>query len=66
MAECISSVTVQVEEWMPDATLRQAVLTKLALPAGVPLTKDKMPLLQKFGFELIIMTQMRQSLTSQV
>ena len=31
---------------MPDATLRQAVLTKLALPAGVPLTKDKMLLLE--------------------
>ena len=36
------SVTAQVEEWMPDATLRQAVLTKLDLPAGAPLTKDKM------------------------
>ena len=41
------SVTAQVEEWMPDATLRQAVLTELELQAGVPLTKDKMPLLQK-------------------
>ena len=40
------SVTAQVEEWMPDATLRQAVLTKLDLPAGVPLTKDKMLSLQ--------------------
>ena len=36
------SVTAQVEDWMPDATLRQAVLTTLELPAGVPLTKDKM------------------------
>ena len=36
------SVTAQVEEWMPDATLRQAVLTTLDLSAGVPLTKDKM------------------------
>ena len=25
------SVTAQVEEWMPDATLRQAVLTELDL-----------------------------------
>ena len=40
------SVTAQVEEWMPDATLRQAVLTTLELPAGVPLTKDKMLLLK--------------------
>ena len=40
------SVTAQVEEWMPDATLRQAVLTTLDLPAGVPLTKDKMLLLE--------------------
>ena len=40
------SVTAQVEEWMPDATLRQAVLTTLELPAGVPLTKDKMQWLQ--------------------
>ena len=36
------SVTAQVEEWMPDATLRQAVLKALDLSAGVPLTKDKM------------------------
>ena len=42
----ISSVTAQVEDWMPDATLRQAVLTTLELPAGVPLTKDKMLSLQ--------------------
>jgi hypothetical protein len=40
------SVTAQVEEWMPDATLRQAVLTTLDLSAGVPLTKDKMLLLE--------------------
>ena len=37
------SVTAQVEEWMPDATLRQAVSKALDLPAGAPLTKDKMP-----------------------
>jgi Leucine-rich repeat (LRR) protein len=41
------SVTAQVEEWMPDATLRQAVLTTLDLSAGVPLTKDKMLLLKR-------------------
>lgn len=35
------------EDWMPDATLRQAVLTALELPAGVPLTKDKMLWLQR-------------------
>ena len=40
------SVTAQVEEWMPDATLRQAVLKALDLSAGVPLTKDKMLSLQ--------------------
>ena len=40
------SVTAQVEEWMPDATLRQAVLKALDLPAGAPLTKDKMLSLQ--------------------
>ena len=60
------SVTAQVEEWMPDATLRQAVLTKLDLPAGVPLTKDKMLSLQQSYIRLIIMTQTCQSLTSPV
>ena len=43
------SVTAQVEEWMPDATLRQAVLKTLDLPAGAPLTKDKMQWLQRLN-----------------
>ncbi len=30
------------ESWMPDAALREAVRETLALPAGVPLTKDLM------------------------
>ena len=43
------SVTAQVEEWMPDATLRQAVSKALDLPAGAPLTKDKMLWLQRLN-----------------
>ena len=31
-----------VEEWMPDAALREAVREALELPAGVPLTRDHM------------------------
>ncbi|MDE0396426.1 MAG: leucine-rich repeat domain-containing protein [Candidatus Poribacteria bacterium] len=30
------------EEWMPDPNLRQAVRETLALPAGTPLTKERM------------------------
>ncbi len=36
------------EEWMPDANLQQAVREALALPAGVPLTKDHMQELDIF------------------
>ena len=43
---CLLSVSVVCsaqeapESWMPDPALREAVRETLALPAGVPLTKD--------------------------
>ena len=38
----VSSETADVETWMPDPALRAAVRKELALPAAMPLTKDKL------------------------
>ena len=37
---CVLGISAESIDWMPDPALREAVREALALPAGVPLTKD--------------------------